>query len=79
MQAYRPDTAAQPGAFAIPLITALDPWRPPMSTRLDDPPALFDPDDEFEAWTLDELDDLPSDAAGSMALGAGGRHGDHDD
>lgn len=50
-----------------------------MSNRLDDPPALFDPDDEFEAWTLDELDDLPRDAAGSMALGAGGRHGDYDD
>jgi hypothetical protein len=50
-----------------------------MSTRLDDPPALFDPDDEFEAWTLDDLDDLPRDTAGSRALGTGGRHGDHDD
>lgn len=49
-----------------------------MSTQPDSH-ALFDTDDDFEAWTLDELDDLPGDAGSSMALGAGGRHDDHDD
>jgi hypothetical protein len=48
-----------------------------MSTQPESP-ALFDTDDDFEAWSLDELDDLPSDAGRGMALGAGGRHGDHD-
>jgi hypothetical protein len=60
------------------LIPALTPQEAPMSTQ-PEIPSLFDPDDDFEAWTLDELNDLPGDAGGSMALGAGGRHGDHDD
>lgn len=50
-----------------------------MSTRTDSP-ALFDTDDDdFEAWTLDELDDLANDTGRGMALGAGGSHGEYDD
>lgn len=43
-------------------------------------PVGFEPDDEFEAWTLDDLDDdLPGDAVGSMAIGGGGRYVGNDD